>query len=109
MLHKSNDSKVKLLTRNQNQTRPIDYLHGWVEVLEEQEGGSQQNDQEQAVVVEDRVGGGLELGHVSLLLQDLVVLLLLAVLLVAELGIDLIGDCLLTFLSDPFRYQKSAM
>jgi hypothetical protein len=39
-------------------------------VLEDQERGDQQDEQEQAVVVENRVGGGLEFGNLIFLPQS---------------------------------------
>lgn len=45
-------------------------IHGWVEVLEHEEGGDDDEDQEKCVVVEDGEGGGLVVGDLVLLPQD---------------------------------------
>ena len=66
------------------------------EVLEDKERGDEQNDEEQAVVVEDRVGGGLELGNLVLLPEETVVLVLLALL--VHLAGELLDDGVLALL-----------
>ncbi len=78
-------------------------LQDWVDVLEDKERGDQKKDQEQAVVVEDGEGSGLELGDFAHFPQDLVVFVLLDYFLVGQLGGHFPADGFLSLLRNPFN------
>ena len=80
-------------------------LQCWLEVSEHKKRRDQQNDQEQAVIVEDRVGSGLEFGYFVFLPEDAVFLVLLHFL--VALG-HFTQNSIFTLLSDPILLKRKS-